>query len=201
MRPIVLASASPRRKELLREIVPDFEVVVAPVDEEALTVPDPWETAERLALAKARAAFALRPEALVIGGDTVVAYQPPSEEGYVQLAKPADAADAIRMLRALAGREHIVATGIALISADGESTFVETTKVRFRPLGDDEIANYVATEEPLDKAGAYGLQGGAAAFVEDLEGSRSNVIGLPLEALRERLEAQGSRHEGANLPL
>lgn len=180
--PIVLASASPRRRELLREIVPEFEVLVAPVDEEAMTVPDPWETAERLALAKARGVAALRPGARVIGGDTVVAYSP-AEGSYVQLAKPQDDADAVRMLRALAGREHVVVTGVAIISPEGETTFTETTTVVFHPLSDAEILDYVATGEAVDKAGAYGIQGRAKAFVARLEGSWSNVVGLPMEKL------------------
>jgi septum formation protein len=180
--PVVLASASPRRKELLREVVPEFEVVVAPVDEEALTVPDPWETAERLALAKARAVFALRPEARVIGGDTVVAYSPVAGE-YVQLAKPCDDADAVRMLRALSGREHVVVTGVAIVSPAGARSFTETTRVFFHALTDAEILDYVAQEQPMDKAGAYGIQGGAKAFVDRLEGSWSNVVGLPVERL------------------
>jgi septum formation protein len=184
---------------LLREIVPDFEVLVAPVDEEALTVPDPWETAEWLALAKARAVAALRPEALVIGGDTVVAYVPspptpspgtnhPGEGAFVQLAKPRDEADAMRMLRALSGRDHVVITGVAFVSPQGERSLTDTTTVSFRELTDEEIAAYVATGEPMDKAGAYAIQGGAAAFVARIEGSWSNVVGLPVEAVNRVLD-------------
>ena len=181
--PVVLAIGSPRRRELLARLIPEFEVLVADVDEEALTVPDPFETAERLAEAKARAVARLRPEALVIGGDTVVAL------GETQLAKPKDEADARRMLRALSGRRHVVATGVSLVSPQGVETFHDRTWVVFRDLTDDEIAAYVATGEPMDKAGAYAIQGGAAGFVASREGSESNVIGLPLELL----EARGVR--------
>ena len=179
---VVLASGSPRRRELLARLVPEFEVVVADVDEEALTVADPFETAERLAEAKARAVALLRPGCLVVGGDTVVAV-----DGE-QLAKPRDPEDARRMLRALAGRRHVVATGVSLVSPQGVQTFHERTWVTFRPLTEGEIEAYVATGEPMDKAGAYAIQGGAAGFVAQREGSESNVVGLPLERLAEALE-------------
>ena len=176
-RPVVLASGSPRRRELLARLVPTFQVVVSDVDEEALTVADPFETAERLAEAKARSVARLCPEALVIGADTVVTL-----DG-AQFAKPWDATDARRMLRALSGRTHTVATGVALVSPEGAETFHDRTLVTFRELSDEEIAAYVATGEPMDKAGAYAIQGGAAAFVARREGSESNVIGLPMERL------------------
>ncbi len=178
---VVLASASPRRRELLATLIPDFEIAVAGVDEEALTVPDPWETAERLALAKARAVADQHRDALVIGGDTVVAVDAE------QLAKPLDAEDAKRMLRALSGRTHVVITGVALVGPGREESFTDTTRVTFLPLGEEEIAHSVATGEPMDKAGAYAIQGGAKAFVTGIEGSWSNVVGLPVEALGERL--------------
>ena len=175
--PVVLASASPRRKELLARLVPEFEIVVSDVDEEALTVEDPFLTAERLAEAKARAVALLRPDALVVGADTVV-----SLDG-VQFAKPLDADDARRMLRALSGRTHDVVTGVSLVSLEWTTTFHCLTKVTFRPLSSAEIDAYVATGEPMDKAGAYSIQGGARGFVAERKGSESNVIGLPLKAL------------------
>ena len=179
--PIVLASASPRRKELLARLVPEFEIVVSDVDEEALTVADPFLTAERLAEAKACAVALLRPDALVIGADTVV-----SLNG-LQFAKPRDAEDARRMLRALSGGTHDVITGVSLVSPEGTTTFHDRTEVTFRPLTSEEIDAYVATGEPMDKAGAYAIQGGARGFVAERKGSESNVIGLPLEALGELL--------------
>lgn len=181
----ILASASPRRQQLLREIVADFEVLVQPVDEDALTTSDPWETATTLALAKARAVAALNPEATVLGGDTVVAYA--GDGIYRQLAKPGNAADARRMLRELSGRTHVVITGIALVSPAEVITRATTTEVDFRELTESEIADYVATGEPMDKAGAYAIQGGAAGFVREIRGSWSNVVGLPLETLGELL--------------
>ncbi len=187
LRPVVLASGSPRRKELLARLVSEFEVLVSDVDEEALTVADPIETAERLAEAKARAVAVLRPDALVVGADTVVAL------GDEQFAKPRDAADARRMLRALSGRTHVVATGVSLVAAEGVQTFHDRTHVTFRDLTDAEIEAYVATGEPMDKAGAYAIQGGASAFVLRREGSESNVIGLPLERLAPLLTNQGTR--------
>lgn len=185
--PVVLASASPRRQELLKELVDTFEIDSADLDEDALTVNDPWETAKGLALAKAKAVSYRHPGKLVIGGDTVVAFE--SEAGqFTQLAKPTDVADAQSMLGQLAGRSHVVITGLAL-ARDGEGAVdAATTQVRFRELSAAEIAKYVATGEPMDKAGAYAIQGGAAGFVVSVEGSISNVIGLPLELLREMLD-------------
>jgi septum formation protein len=182
--PVVLASASPRRKELLSTLIDDFEVLVSEVDEDALTSSDPWRTAEELSLAKAVAVAQLRPDALVIGGDTVVAIK--SGEGYEQLAKPLDAADAERMLRRLSGETHVVITGVSLVWSGGRKTFSATSSVMFRELSGDEIRAYVDTGEPMDKAGAYAIQGGAAGFVAHLEGSLTNVIGLPVEMLKER---------------
>lgn len=183
--PVVLASQSPRRKQLLSQLVPEFDVLVSQVDEDALTLPDPFDTAGTLALAKARAVAHERPDALVIGGDTVVAF--PAETGWTQLAKPHDPEDAVRMLSTLSGRTHTVATGLALIWPGGEEVEVVRSEVRFRNLSQSEILEYVATGEPMDKAGAYGLQGLGASFVDEVIGSRTNVIGLPMEALESLL--------------
>lgn len=176
-RRVVLASGSPRRRELLKRLIPEFEVLVSDVDEEALTVSNPFETAERLAEAKALAVAPERPGALILGADTVVTL-----DG-THFAKPKDAADARRMLRALSGRTHVVATGVCLLEPKSTVVFHDRTEVTFRELTDEEIDAYVATSEPMDKAGAYAIQGGAAAFVTHREGSESNVIGLPLERL------------------
>jgi septum formation protein len=182
--PVVLASASPRRVELLGSLVSDFEILPADVDEEALTTLDPVQTAEHLARAKAYAVREARPEALVIGGDTVVALDETR-----QLAKPASAEEAKAMLRSLSGGSHRVITAICLCWPGGEDLFSVATAVVFRPLSEEEIDAYVRTGEPMDKAGAYAIQGGASGFVEHIEGSWSNVVGLPLEALKERLAA------------
>jgi septum formation protein len=183
--PVVLASASPRRRELLGQIVPDFEVAVADVDETPLAQESPWETAERLAVAKAKAVLAGHPGRLVIAGDTVVAI--PESDGYVQLAKPNDVEDAKRMLGALSGREHLVITGVCLLSEAATDCFSVTTTVVFRPLTAEEIGAYVSTGETMDKAGAYAIQGGAAGFVERYEGSLTNVIGFPVDEIAEHL--------------
>lgn len=179
--PVVLASASPRRQALLREIVDSFEVLTADVDETPRSGEGPEGLAKRLAISKAEAILPQRPRSLVIAGDTVVAL--PDE----LLAKPMDATDAERMLRQLSGRTHHVLTGIALFWPGHREVLVETTAVTFRSLGEPEIAEYVATGEPMDKAGAYAIQGGAAGFVEGIAGSHSNVVGLPVERLREVL--------------
>lgn len=155
------------------------------VDEDALVDPDPWVTAQRLAREKALAGFALRPDAMVVGGDTVVAV--PVGDGWEQLAKPNDAEDARRMLSLLSGKEHVVITGLAVRSPLGLSAGTETAHVTFRALEPEEIASYVATGEPMDKAGAYGIQGGASAFVKGLRGNPDCVIGLPRQLLRELL--------------
>lgn len=184
-RPVVLASGSPRRRELLKELIPEFEIIVSNVDEEALTGEDAWITAEQLAEAKARAVAALRPEALVIGADTVV-----SRHGDL-IGKPVDAADARRTLRYLSGQTHDVITGVSLVSPEGVTTFTDYTQVTFRLLSYEEIDAYIATGEPMDKAGSYAIQGGAAGFVTQRKGSESNVIGLPLEKLRDALARHG----------
>jgi septum formation protein len=182
--PVVLASASPRRRELLGRLVEEFRVVPSSVDEEALTDPDPWVTAQRLAREKALSVFKDEPSSLVIAGDTVVAL-----ESGVQLAKPADAADAARMLRLLSGQTHVVVTGVCLVWPGGMSAFTEASRVTFRAVSDDEIARYIATGSPMDKAGAYGLQDESQDFIARVEGDVDNVIGLPVARLREALKS------------
>jgi septum formation protein len=180
---VVLASASPRRRELLARLGLAFEVRPADVDETPRPGETPERLARRLALEKARAVVLDEPPGTrVIGADTVVAVA-----GEL-LGKPADAAEARRMLARLSGREHEVWTGVAVLVADGqEQVDVGRTAVRFRPLGPDEIAAYVASGEPLDKAGGYAIQGGAAEFVESVDGDYDNVVGLPLALLAELL--------------
>ena len=183
--PVVLASGSPRRKELLASLLGSFEVVPSSVDEDALVDPDPWVTAQRLAREKALDVSSRYPEALVIAGDTVVAL--PDRDGWRQLAKPVDTDDACAMLRELAGRTHTVITGVCLVWPDGMSAFMESSKVTFRKLSDDEISAYVTTGSPMDKAGAYGLQDESQSFIVKVEGPVDNVIGLPREKLKEAL--------------
>lgn len=181
--PVVLASASPRRRELLGALVGEFEAISTDVDE-AFLDEGPAECAERLALAKARRGLKSRPGSLVIGGDTVV-WLP----GVGFLGKPEDEDDAVRILLQLAGREHSVFTGVALAWPGGERSFVEESRVRFRSFDEATARAYVRTGEPMDKAGAYGFQGEGRNLVESVTGSETNVIGLPMERLAEELAA------------
>lgn len=219
---IVLASASPRRRELLGQIGLEFETAVSNVREETLAA-EPWRMAEELSAQKAEAVFALQDEKvrreqkslgeektlqeqkprreqkpfpeetgeegglLVIGADTVVA-----ADGCV-LGKPADPADAARMLEMLSGRSHEVYTGVTLIhrSAGGRisrKTFHERTEVSFYPMSGEEIARYVSTGDCMDKAGAYGIQGFCARYVRELRGEYSNVVGLPVGRLYQEIK-------------
>jgi septum formation protein len=180
---LVLASASPRRKELLSELVGSFLIDPADLDEDALTIKDPRETAERLAEAKARLVALDHAEDFVLGADTVVACRG------VQLAKPNTDAEACAMLGLLSGKTHQVFTGVALIGPGFERVSSEVTQVTFRSLDEEEISAYVATGDPMDKAGGYGIQGGAKGFVARIEGSFTNVIGLPVDLVREMLIA------------
>jgi septum formation protein len=171
---VILASRSPRRAELLSAAGISFEVLAADIDE----TPHPHETpaayVERLAIDKARAVFALRPESRVLGADTTVTI-----DGEI-LGKPVDEADALRMIRRLNGRPHEVHTGVALVSAGGVRSAVDTTRVWFSAMTDEDISWYVATGEPVDRAGAYAIQGLASRFIPRIEGSYSNVVGLPV---------------------
>jgi septum formation protein len=170
---VVLASGSPRRLELLRRIGLDPVVRVADVDETPVPGEAPAETVARLARAKAEA-VAAEAGALVIAADTEVVL-----DGTV-LGKPAGTAEATAMLRSLSGRTHAVLTGVHVLAGNREAAAVEETLVRFRTLIDEEIDAYVATGEPDDKAGGYGIQGAGGMFVERIEGSDTNVVGLPL---------------------
>ncbi len=181
---LILASRSPRRRELLARA--GFRFLVRPADagaeESWREGEDPRTHVERLARAKAAAAEA-DPEDVVLGADTVVVV-----DGEV-LGKPADAAEAVRMLRRLAGREHQVWTGVCLKRGARELVDSERTLVRFAPLEESEIQEYVASGEPLDKAGAYAIQGLASKFVERIEGCYFNVVGLPVAKVYRLLKA------------
>jgi septum formation protein len=174
---IVLASASPRRQELLRAAGIEFTVQPADVDETPIEGESARECAERLARAKALAVARLRPQELVLGADTVVVV-----DGMI-LGKPSDAEDAARMLRMLSGREHLVITGVCLAGkevANGAVVASETTRVTMSAISDEEIRSYAATGEPMDKAGAYAIQGIASRWIPQIEGDYSNVVGLPV---------------------
>lgn len=183
--PIVLASASPRRQLLLRRLGLPFEVVPPHVDETVAPGVAPVRAAEQLALRKARAVASARPGQTVIGADTIVAL------GDESFGKPRDQADALQMLRRLAGRTHQVATGVAVVRGSASWHTVVTARVVMRRVPDADLRAYIATGEPLDKAGAYAVQGRGAFLVEALEGSELAVVGLPLRAVAELLVASG----------
>jgi len=172
--PIVLASASPRRTELLRMIGVSHEVMPTGVDESVRPGELPLNYVERVAREKAASAAAQRSDALVIAADTTVVL------GDVMLAKPDDAADAARMLRILSGREHIVYSAVALVRNNIVESAVERADVTFRELDDADIEWYVSTGEPMDKAGSYGIQGYGSTIVAGIRGDFYAVMGLPL---------------------
>lgn len=179
---LVLASQSPRRSEILRQAGIPFTVRVADVDESVLPGETPDAYVQRLAEAKARAVPAA-PEETVLGADTTVVI-----DGEI-LAKPLDAADAHRMLAMLSGRRHEVLTGICLRRGAQAMCDCAVTGVIFAPLSEREIAEYVASGEPMDKAGAYAIQGLASKFVERIEGDYFNVMGLPVALVYRILKA------------
>jgi septum formation protein len=181
--PVVLASASPRRRELLSLIGLDHDVRPSDVDESLVPGETPRAYAERLAREKAMAVAT--PEAITIGCDTIVVV-----DGDV-LGKPRDTADATRMLRLLSGRSHLVMTAVAVAHAGQVASDVVSVDVTFRPLHDSEIADYIRTVEPMDKAGAYGIQGYGATIVDRVDGDYFAVMGLPLNRLIRLLESIG----------
>lgn len=191
MRPVtlLLASGSPRRREILRELGWAYEVTTSDVDETRMPGEPPRDMALRLAEAKASAAPGGTPcshEILTIGADTVV------DVDGVPFGKPEDRADAVRMLRALSGRTHLVHTGVAVARAGALlRSRAETTRVTFGALSEEEIADFVASGDGDDKAGAYAIQGRGALLVAHIEGCYYNVVGLPVHMLKEMLKELG----------
>ena len=171
---LILASGSPRRRELLSLYTTDFTVCVSDFDESAVTAPTPAQLVEQLAIGKCLAVAKQHPDAVVIGCDTVV-----DVDGTV-FGKPHDAEDAKRMLRALSGKTHQVHTGVCIAKGDRAEHFVDSCKVTFFPLGEEEIDFYTATPEPYDKAGAYAIQGRAALWLDRIEGDYYTIMGLPV---------------------
>lgn len=174
---LILASGSPRRKEILEELGYQFEIKTGDFNESTVALDDPKEGVQKLALGKALAA--VQQPGLYLGSDTVVVL-----DGVV-MGKPADEQDAFRMLRSLSGRTHEVCTGVALVTVgedgtvENTETFVEATEVTFFELSDEEIRRYIRTGEPMDKAGAYGIQGLGRVLVEGIRGDYETVVGLP----------------------
>ena len=195
---IILASNSPRRRELLERIgITNFTIAAPNVDESVEPGLSPADTVEELSLRKARAAAQnFSPDALILAADTVVAL-----DGTV-LGKPRDKDDAFAMLSSLSGREHRVYTGVTVLQGDRAVTQHEVTAVTFRELSPDEIWGYIATGEPMDKAGAYGIQGIGALLVSGIRGDYSNVMGLPVFRLGQILSGFGLdllRRQATNL--
>ena len=185
--PVILASASPRRAELLGQVVPDFKVIPSQTHEfhdDQLTA---WEMAQINAYRKARAVAKQFPDAVVLGADTLVYLDREAK----LFGKPASRADAERMLDELQGRVHAVITGVCLLHLRGhrQRVFAEWTDVRFHPLTLQQIKDYLELTNPLDKAGAYAIQEHGERIVAEISGSYSNVVGLPVERVREELSA------------
>lgn len=192
MTSLILASTSPRRKELLGRLGWAFTVQASEADESLPAGLSPGEAVVCLARRKANAVARMLAEpAWVLGADTVVAL-----DGRI-LGKPRDEAEAAWMLRQLSGAWHEVHTGVCLLqTGGGEEAFSDCTRVHFTPMDDQAIAGYVATGEPMDKAGAYGIQGWAGAYIDRIEGCFFNVMGLPLAKVRQALQTWMGRKEG-----
>lgn len=184
---LVLASASPRRRELLSSIGLDFEVVPSRIEERREEGEEPEAYVLRLSREKAEEVASRRPEAWVIGADTTVYID------HTILEKPSDPADAVRMLRTISGREHTVFTGITLVgpAKSSRESRVVSTQVTMINLTEEEIIWYVATGEPMDKAGAYAVQGVGAMFISSIRGNYTNVVGLPLSVLFDMMRQAG----------
>lgn len=171
---LLLASGSPRRRELLALITRDYRVVPSNVDESRIAADSPAHLAGALAMAKALAVSAAHPQDVVLGCDTVV-----DCDGQV-FGKPQNEADAARMLRALSGRAHQVHTGVCVCQGTRKAAAVETTTVHFAPIEEENLLRYIRTPEPYDKAGAYAIQGHAALWCTGIEGCYYNIMGLPV---------------------
>ena len=185
MQTLILASSSPRRKALLQNLNLSFEVSSKNVDESFDPDLQPSEVVMELAQRKAQAVFQEHPEAFVIGSDTIVVFQ-----GQI-LHKPIDEADAVSKLRMLSGNQHEVYTGVSILSSQATACFYEKTEVLFWELTDDEIMSYVQTGEPLDKAGAYGIQGYGSMLVKKIIGDYYAVVGLPVSRTIRELKRLG----------
>jgi septum formation protein len=182
---LLLASASPRRAEILRAVGWPFETLAANIDETLAPGESAEDAVRRLALGKAEAAARLNPGALVLGADTTVVVDSQI------LEKPKDNLDARRMLRLLNGRWHDVLTGVALVWDDKRVVAYERTRVRFGTMSDAEIDWYILSGEPMDKAGGYAVQGRAALFIEEIQGDYWNVVGLPVRLVYKLINERG----------
>lgn len=179
---VILASGSPRRKELLKTIFDEFEIITADVDETVPVGTLPKDAPEILAKIKCQAVAEKYPSALTIGADTLVIHNDK------QLGKPKNDDDAFNMLKSLSGDVHSVITGCCVAYHGSYHTFSCETDVKFYELSDDEILNYIKTGEPSDKAGAYGIQGFGSLLIEKIDGDYFNVVGLPVSRLKREID-------------
>ncbi|MBI4667397.1 MAG: septum formation protein Maf [Nitrospinae bacterium] len=186
-RKVILASSSPRRAALLNDAGVEFDIVKPDIDETPDPALTPEENARFIALRKAEAVAQTVREGVVLAADTMVVID------HEIIGKPVDATDARKMLQRIAGREHKVVTGVSIICEGSRRRWahVEVSFVRFKPVADGDIEAYVNTGEPLDKAGAYAIQGGAAGWIDGYSGSLTNIIGLPMEQVACALESMG----------
>ncbi|AIK35971.1 MULTISPECIES: Maf family protein [Bacillus] len=182
MKKLILASGSPRRKELLELAGVPFEIVVSEIEETIGAYSSPADIVMSLALQKASAVVENHEDSVVLGADTIVTY-----ESRI-LGKPKDEAEAKEILQLLSGKTHEVYTGVALISKEKTVTFYERTEVTFWELTEEEVDAYIATKEPLDKAGSYGIQGKGSIFVQHIQGDYYSVVGLPIARLVRELK-------------
>ncbi|PDY45784.1 Maf family protein [Bacillus pseudomycoides] len=182
MKKLILASGSPRRKELLELAGVPFEIVVSEIEETIGAYSSPADIVMSLALQKASAVVEHHEDSVVLGADTIVTY-----ESRI-LGKPKDESEAKEILQLLSGKTHEVYTGVALISKEKTVTFYERTEVTFWELTEEEIDAYIATKEPLDKAGSYGIQGKGSIFVQHIQGDYYSVVGLPIARLVRELK-------------
>ena len=182
MNRVILASKSPRRRELMELLHIPFEVIVSDIDEQIDTQNDLVKEIEKLSYQKANAVYKLHEDALVIGSDTIV------KIGNDILGKPKSTEEAAKMLRELSDNTHEVVTGVTILCNGKAETFSSVAKVTFYPLSEEEIQEYIATNEPMDKAGAYAIQGDAAKFIRSIEGDYYTIVGLPVAELYHRLK-------------
>ena len=185
MKTLILASSSPRRKALLKQANLTFTVLPSHMKESIAPYSSPQDAVKSLARKKAMDIFQQHPDNVILAADTVVVFQ-----GKI-LGKPADEQEAYEMLERLSGRQHDVFTGVAIVSADAEIVFYDATRVTFWDLEREDIERYVASGEPFDKAGAYGIQGLGAIFVKEIQGDFYNVVGLPLSRTVRQLKSLG----------
>lgn len=190
----ILASQSPRRRELLSMLGLTFEIITADIDETMDSTLSVEDAVAQVCRRKAEAVGKDHPDRLIVSADTIVVVED------TILGKPHSEEEAFRMLKSLSGRSHTVMTAFCLYKNGKAQTHVEKTNLRFKPLSDEEIMAYIATGSPMDKAGAYGIQDGAAVFVESLEGDYYNVVGLPLCSLVKYLRAAGIPVLGTVIP-